>query len=315
MRSPAAPSPRALLEETLVDAEKMIGTFNALLEIARAEAGSDRTAFEPVALAALTHDLAELYAPLAEDRQLPSRALPARHRGPGQPPSAGAGDGQPARQRDQVHPAGRPGALEIESAAGGPDHGSPTAGPAPGSERERVLERFVRLDATRSTSGNGLGLSLVQAVARLHGARLCSATTSPGSRSGWNSRLPRGAGSRRPRPDPALDRLARCEKTAAVPVRAADRALQMRADRRHIAPTEQAGRTARIRPAHDGAGGGPTAPCRRRRCRPSSSGLRQGSRLRRTRGRRCPLCRSSTISALPSSPMWYSPPLNQSVTR
>ena len=40
---------RAVLEETLADAETMIGTFNALLEIARAEAGSDRTAFEPVA--------------------------------------------------------------------------------------------------------------------------------------------------------------------------------------------------------------------------------------------------------------------------
>ena len=50
----------------------------------------------------------------------------------------------------------------------------------PASERERVLERFVRLDATRSTAGNGLGLSLVQAVARLHGARLVLGDNHPG---------------------------------------------------------------------------------------------------------------------------------------
>ena len=68
---------RAVLEETLADAEAMIGTFNALLEIASAEAGSDRAAFEPVDLAALTGDLAELYEPLAEDKDLAfERACP-----------------------------------------------------------------------------------------------------------------------------------------------------------------------------------------------------------------------------------------------
>ena len=70
MREPGRAESRALLEETLADAEAMIGTFNALLEIARAEAGSERGAFEDVDLEALGHDLAVLYRPLAEDNGL-----------------------------------------------------------------------------------------------------------------------------------------------------------------------------------------------------------------------------------------------------
>jgi signal transduction histidine kinase len=52
----------------------------------------------------------------------------------------------------------------------------------PDAERERVLQRFVRLDATRSTPGNGLGLSLVDAVAKLHRAELSLADNRPGLR-------------------------------------------------------------------------------------------------------------------------------------
>ena len=52
----------------------------------------------------------------------------------------------------------------------------------PADERERVLERFVRLDGHRSTPGNGLGLSLVSAVAKLHGATLRLEDNHPGLR-------------------------------------------------------------------------------------------------------------------------------------
>jgi signal transduction histidine kinase len=52
----------------------------------------------------------------------------------------------------------------------------------PQADRERVLQRFVRLDATRSTPGNGLGLSLVDAVAKLHRAELSLADNRPGLR-------------------------------------------------------------------------------------------------------------------------------------
>lgn len=50
----------------------------------------------------------------------------------------------------------------------------------PASQRERVLERFVRLEDTLHTAGNGLGLSLVRAVAMLHGAELRLDDAGPG---------------------------------------------------------------------------------------------------------------------------------------
>ena len=50
----------------------------------------------------------------------------------------------------------------------------------PASERDRVLQRFVRLDHSRGTPGSGLGLSLVAAVAKLHGARLELLDNEPG---------------------------------------------------------------------------------------------------------------------------------------
>lgn len=172
----------AVLEETLADAEKMIGTFNALLEIARAEAGSDRTAFERVPLAALTHDLAELYAPLAEDRQLGfERACP-----PGVEVQANRHLLAQALANlldnaIKYTPPGGAVRLTVERGLRGPAITVADTGPGiPAAEREHVLERFVRLDATRSTSGNGLGLSLVQAVARLHGARLVLGDNKPG---------------------------------------------------------------------------------------------------------------------------------------
>jgi signal transduction histidine kinase len=173
---------RAVLEETLVDAEKMIGTFNALLEIARAEAGSDRTAFEPVALAALTHDLAELYAPLAEDRGLSfARDCPAGISVQANRHLLAQALANLLDNAIKYTPPGGAVRLSVENGAAGPAITVADNGPGvPAAERERVLERFVRLDATRSTSGNGLGLSLVQAVARLHGARLALGDNRPG---------------------------------------------------------------------------------------------------------------------------------------
>ena len=52
----------------------------------------------------------------------------------------------------------------------------------PADQRQRVLERFARLDSARSTPGSGLGLSLVKAVAQLHRAELILADNQPGLR-------------------------------------------------------------------------------------------------------------------------------------
>jgi signal transduction histidine kinase len=52
----------------------------------------------------------------------------------------------------------------------------------PARDRRRALERYVRLDPAGTTRGNGLGLSLVDAIARQHGARLLLEDNSPGLR-------------------------------------------------------------------------------------------------------------------------------------
>jgi signal transduction histidine kinase len=179
MHEPGGQDTRALLEETLADTEGMIQTFNALLDIARAEAGSDRAAFEEVDLEALCGGLADLYGPLAEDKDLAfaSRCAPGLKVRANRHLLTQA----IANLLDNAIKYTPPGGRVSLIAAPGPVITVADTGPGiPEADRERVLERFVRLGADRSTPGNGLGLSLVSAVAKLHGARLSLADNRPG---------------------------------------------------------------------------------------------------------------------------------------
>src|SRR5690606_26525701 len=184
LQEPGRAETRALLEATLADAEAMIATFNALLDIARAEAGSERGGFEVVDLEQLGDDLADLYRPAAEDKHLHFE----QHCTPGLQMRANRHVRAQALANlldnaiKYTAPGGRV-SLAIERAAGGPVITVADDGPGiPEADRERVLRRFVRLDATRSTPGNGLGLSLVDAVAKLHNARLSLNDNHPGLR-------------------------------------------------------------------------------------------------------------------------------------
>jgi signal transduction histidine kinase len=184
---------RPVLEQTLADAETMIGTFNALLDIARAEAGSERAEFEQVALSDLTNDMADFYRPLAEEKDQTIKVTGV----PGMSVSANRHllSQALANLLDNAikyTPAG--GIIDLEL-TGGPVITVADSGPGiPGDAHEHVLERFVRLDETRSTPGNGLGLSLVNAVARLHGARLILADNRPGLSVRLDFSGPGGAG-------------------------------------------------------------------------------------------------------------------------
>ncbi|ARJ67725.1 two-component sensor histidine kinase [Magnetospirillum sp. ME-1] len=174
---------RRTLEETLAEADHLLATFNAILTISHAESAARLDRFEVIDPATLAADVVELYDPLAEekgirlqchadegglalkvDRHLLFQALAnlvdnaVKYTPPGGEVSVSVEDG--------------PGAVVISVADSGPG--------IPEDARDSVLERFVRLDATRSTPGNGLGLSLVQAVARLHGAKLSLGDNQPG---------------------------------------------------------------------------------------------------------------------------------------
>lgn len=170
---------RRTLEETMADADRLLATFNALLTIAQAEAGARANQLQPLELAPLVRDMVELYEPLAEDKGLTLRLE----------------EGGAPTVRGDRHLLSQALANLLDNAVKyTPDGGTVTVRIAPGpalevadsgpgippEAREKVLQPFVRLDATRSTPGNGLGLSLVAAVAHLHGARLDLDDNHPG---------------------------------------------------------------------------------------------------------------------------------------
>lgn len=177
---------RAALEAVIDEGDGLIRIFNALLMIARLEAGSARESMAPLDLGATARSVGELYEALAEEqdftlaveaedgsliegnRELIGQALANLVDNAlkyGRPADGGAGRIILAvrRQGDDVR---------LSVADGGP--GIPT------EARERVLGRFVRLEESRSQPGVGLGLSLVNAVVRLHRGHLSLSDRSPG---------------------------------------------------------------------------------------------------------------------------------------
>jgi hypothetical protein len=174
----------AEIEAAVEETDRLIATFNALLLIAEAEAGVAREAMAPVDLRNIVEGMAELYAPFAEEKGVTLAIAPS---------GSAIIDGNqslisqalanlldnaikytPAGQRVVVAVEDRPDGIALSVSDTGPG--------IPPEDRTRVLDRFVRLEASRHSPGTGLGLSLVAAVARLHDARLEFADNRPGLR-------------------------------------------------------------------------------------------------------------------------------------
>lgn len=180
---------RAVLEATIEESDELIRTFDALLMIARAEAGHARDNMTEFDAAETARDVAELYEPLADEnglalkldapysaplwgnRELVSQAL-ANLVDNAIKYAAAPGPCTGARAEIVVR-AGTDGERVILAVE---DHGPGI----PQAERARVVERFVRLEQSRSQPGSGLGLSLAAAVARLHGGTLMLQDNNPG---------------------------------------------------------------------------------------------------------------------------------------
>jgi signal transduction histidine kinase len=184
---------REALERTIEEADGLIKTFNALLSIARIEAGAGGENRETLDVSTLLRDVAELYEPVAEERGLVLKAeadAPVMVRADRQllgqaianlidnaikyGTAEVAGNGAGTKPEVEVRAVAKGPVAEIIVTDRGP--GVPIA------DRERVLGRFVRLEASRSEPGSGLGLSLVAAVARLHGGNLRLEDNEPGLR-------------------------------------------------------------------------------------------------------------------------------------
>lgn len=188
---------RAALEQTIEESDGLIRTFNALLMIARAESGHARDNMADFDAADVAEGIHELYEPLAEDngmklqvqtgfaplhgnRELISQALAnlvenAIKYGQTKPASPPLGADAVAADATILIEARHEGDRIILAVT---DHGSGI----PEADRKRAVERFVRLETSRTLAGSGLGLSLASAVARLHGGELALDDAQPGLR-------------------------------------------------------------------------------------------------------------------------------------
>lgn len=165
---------RSTLRQAINETDHIRSTFDALINIARAEAGGLRFEMRPLDLTELAAELLELYEPVAHERDLRFEATLA-------PTAPVLANRQTLAQAltnlfdNTIKYTPRGGRIRLQVTANeervlfiiednGP--GIPTA------DRERVLQRFVRLEKDADTPGTGLGLSLVAAVAKLHRATL-----------------------------------------------------------------------------------------------------------------------------------------------
>jgi signal transduction histidine kinase len=170
------------LGECVQQLDHVLATFNALLRIARVESGAYRSAFKPVDLAPIVHDVCELYQVAADELQLkfenaPSEAVEV------------FGDRELLAQAltnvldnaVKYTPPGGTITVRLERSGDVARLSVADTGPGvPEAERDRVLQRFTRLDQARSLPGAGLGLALVNAVTMQHHGKLLLGDNRPG---------------------------------------------------------------------------------------------------------------------------------------
>ncbi|HUZ11570.1 MAG TPA: ATP-binding protein [Caulobacteraceae bacterium] len=166
---------RSALRQALDDADGVLKTFGAVLAIARLEAAAaapEQARFDPAGLAA---DVAELYEPVSEEKGLDfATELAAGLQARGNREFIAQALANLLDNALKYTPPGGAVMLRVRRRSSGEIELSVTdtgPGVAP-ADRERVVERFVRLENSRNEPGAGLGLSLVAAVARAHGGRL-----------------------------------------------------------------------------------------------------------------------------------------------
>lgn len=176
------PKSTQYVESCIKEADSLLSTFNALLRIARIEAGQIQVGFNEIDVHALLKDIVEFYEPVAEEKQQRLEAsleLDIKFYG----------------DRDLLFQAV---ANLVENAIKyTPEHGNlrvslaqlqdeavitiTDSGPGiPAAQRENVFRRFYRLDQSRSSSGSGLGLSMVSAVVSMHNGSIELQDNHPG---------------------------------------------------------------------------------------------------------------------------------------
>jgi signal transduction histidine kinase len=193
MSAPDEESLRAAMETTVADLDGISRVFQALLRIAEAEAGARRAAFAPFDLAQVLADAAEVYGALAEERgQHLQTSWPDKLEMVGDRDMVLQAIANLLDNAVKFTPQG--GTIRLNASAPARDRREISVcdegpGLAP-EDRARAGERFFRADPSRALPGSGLGLSLVKAVAALHGGGLRLGDAQAGAeRTGLEARL------------------------------------------------------------------------------------------------------------------------------
>jgi signal transduction histidine kinase len=177
----AAGSDTGEIERAIADTDQLIGTFNALLLIAETDAGTARGAMSPLDLVSVAADVTELYEPLAEQRDVTLVLAPGAGVIEGNRSLIAQALANLVDNAIKYTPRGGRVTIRCGASLQGVDLAVADSGPGiPQADRTRVVERFVRLEASRNSPGTGLGLSLVAAVAHFHNAQLLLEDNNPG---------------------------------------------------------------------------------------------------------------------------------------
>jgi signal transduction histidine kinase len=172
---------QSLIDDTMADLDAVLRMFSSLTRISQIEAGDRTSAFRTVNLSEIASEVVELFDAAAEDKHahldavVDQRVLVTGDRDLLFDAVANLVDNAIKHGRET-------GRVTVEVTQNGGAVISVTDdGPGiPTNERQNVFKRFYRLERSRRTPGNGLGLSLVAAVARLHGAGIEMVNNGPG---------------------------------------------------------------------------------------------------------------------------------------
>ena len=182
MRTGDAKSHEQAIDSAIVESDQLLATFAALLRIAQIESGSRKAGFRDLDLSGLFDKAVNAYTAVAEDEGKLLLAMLV-------PSVKFHGDSELLLQmianllENAIRhtPAGTRIGLSLETNSMGATAIITDSGPGiPAEQRDKVFQRFYRLDASRSTSGNGLGLALVSAIAGLHSIAIALEDARPG---------------------------------------------------------------------------------------------------------------------------------------
>lgn len=182
LAEPGAHARGLAIEAALQDLDAILETFAALLRIAQIESGARRAGFAQVDLTEVARTVAEAFAPSAEDD---GRSLSMT----GDAPVVIEGDRELLVQlvanlvENALRHTPSGAEVQIETSLAGKDGLLRVADNGPGvpaSSLHRISDRFYRLEQSRSSPGDGLGLALVAAIAKLHNAETAFRNTAPG---------------------------------------------------------------------------------------------------------------------------------------